>query len=139
MIEGERSKDGGTILTYNYLLPNWMRQHLIKIKQEVENEVKGCKIMIYDPTHPRKNITLSITGISTVIEKTKESIIIKLNNLEGVYSFFYCICHFLINVIFYEKYFFFSMQICYFEKMNHYFLNNIFLVIFNVHMLYNVS
>ena len=84
MIEKERNKDGGTILTYNYLLPNWARQHLIKIKQEVETEVKGCKIMIYDPTHPRKNITLSITGIGTVIDKTREAIIEKLHNLEGV-------------------------------------------------------
>lgn len=64
-----------------------MRQNLIKIKQEVESEVKGCKIMIYDPTHPRKNITLSITGVSSVIEKTKECIVNKLNNLEGVAIF----------------------------------------------------
>lgn len=79
-----------------------MRQNLIKIKQEVESEVKGCKIMIYDPTHPRKNITLSITGISSVIDETRESIINKLQNLEGV-----CLILIFKN--------FFIMVICFFK------------------------
>ena len=53
---------------------------LTKIKPEVESEVPGCKLMMYDPTHPRKNITLSITGVATVIEKTKVSIQEKINS-----------------------------------------------------------
>ena len=34
--------------------------------------------MIFEPTHPRKNITLSITGVSDTILKTKESIAKKM-------------------------------------------------------------
>jgi hypothetical protein len=48
----------------------------------VEKEVKGCKIMIYDPTHPRKNLTLSITGNAEVIERTKQRLIQRLNSDE---------------------------------------------------------
>jgi hypothetical protein len=35
--------------------------------------------MIFEPTHPRKNITLSITGVSETIQKTKETISKKMD------------------------------------------------------------
>ena len=38
------------------------------------------KVIIYDPTHPRKNITISITGVPEIIEKTKKALIDKIQN-----------------------------------------------------------
>lgn len=38
--------------------------------------------MIFEPTHPRKNITLSITGVSETIIETKKQITKKMD-LEG--------------------------------------------------------
>jgi len=32
------------------------------VKAEVEKEIPKSKVMIYDPTQPRKNITVSLTG-----------------------------------------------------------------------------
>jgi hypothetical protein len=38
-IEEKRKEDGGTILTYNYMMPPWIKQNLLKIKSKVEFEV----------------------------------------------------------------------------------------------------
>ena len=36
--------------------------------------------MIFEPTHPRKNITISITGVSEIISQTKLCLMKKLDN-----------------------------------------------------------
>lgn len=71
-----------------------MKGALNRIKPEVENEIQGSKVYIYififnfiqvlifEPTHPRKNITLSITGVSDVIFKTKNYLIKKLDSVD---------------------------------------------------------
>ncbi len=40
------------------------------------------QVLIFEPTHPRKNITLSITGVSDVIFKTKNYLIKKLDSVD---------------------------------------------------------
>lgn len=82
LIASEKIKEGGSSITYNYLLPNWMRSNLLKIKQEVESDIPGSKLMIYDPTHPRKNITLSISANQYLIERTRNSTINKIKNID---------------------------------------------------------
>jgi len=39
-----------------------------KIKLEVEKEFSRCKVLLYEPYLPRKNMTLSITGTDDVIK-----------------------------------------------------------------------
>lgn len=59
-----------------------MRSNLLKIKQEVESDIPGSKLMIYDPTHPRKNITLSISANQYLIDRARNSTINKIKNID---------------------------------------------------------
>ncbi len=54
----------------------------MEIKQVIEQQVPKSKIMIYDPTQPRKNITISLTGTKETLCQAKEVLVSKTMGLE---------------------------------------------------------
>lgn len=44
----------------NYLLPICDKNAVIEIKNEVETQYRDTKMIIYEPLHPRKNISLTL-------------------------------------------------------------------------------
>lgn len=82
MEEQEQSLDKKLIITQNYLLPLQSKGDLVEIKQLIEQQVPKSKIMIYDPTQPRKNITISLTGTKETLGQAKEVLVNKTMGLE---------------------------------------------------------
>jgi hypothetical protein len=44
----------------NYLLPICDKQSVVDIKTEIESQFRETKLIIYEPLHPRKNISLTL-------------------------------------------------------------------------------
>lgn len=59
VIEQSRYKEENT-LSLNYLIPVCNKSQLINIKNRIERRYPGSKMIIYDPLHPRKNVSLTL-------------------------------------------------------------------------------
>jgi hypothetical protein len=66
-------------ISLNYLIPVCNKSNLIKIKNELESENPGCKMIIYDPLHPRKNVSLTLVSNYTDFPKVYETMKHKLD------------------------------------------------------------
>ena len=58
-LEQSRYRDEN-LISLNYLIPVCNKSHLIAIKNRVEKRYAGSKMIIYDPLHPRKNVSLTL-------------------------------------------------------------------------------
>jgi len=68
------TKEGEEYLTFNYLLPAHSKVLANQIKYAVEQEVPGIKIFLTEPVHPRKNTTLTISGVKEHLLLTKSKL-----------------------------------------------------------------
>lgn len=59
MIESSRPR-GDNIFSLNYLIPVCSKSQLVSIKSRVERKHPGSKMIVYDPLHPRKNVSLTL-------------------------------------------------------------------------------
>jgi hypothetical protein len=64
-----------------FLAPFNFKQHLLSVKQNLEKEVPTIKMMIFDPTPPRKNMTITFLGNRESRQKAREWMIKKLDTL----------------------------------------------------------
>lgn len=60
LVEQGRQKDEN-ILSLNYLIPVCNKNTLVNIKNQLEKKFMGAKMIIYDPLHPRKNVSLTLS------------------------------------------------------------------------------
>lgn len=49
-------------ISLNYLLPICDKASVVEIKGELENEFRESKMIIYEPLHPRKNISITLSS-----------------------------------------------------------------------------
>lgn len=59
-IEHNRLKEEN-VVSLNYLIPVCNKSQLINIKNRLEKKYPGAKMIIYDPLHPRKNVSLTLS------------------------------------------------------------------------------
>ena len=60
-------------ISLNYLLPICDKASVVEIKGEVESNFRETKMIIYEPLHPRKNISITLSST--------------YENYEGAYNF----------------------------------------------------
>lgn len=61
-----------------YLAQQSHKTTLLSVKNQLEREIPTIKMMIFDPTPPRKNMTLSFLGTRENRQKAKEYLFKKL-------------------------------------------------------------
>lgn len=49
-------------VSLNYLLPICDKSSVVDIKGELENNYRDSKMIIYEPLHPRKNISITLSS-----------------------------------------------------------------------------
>lgn len=49
-------------VSLNYLLPICEKSAVVEIKGELENDYRDSKMIIYEPLHPRKNISITLSS-----------------------------------------------------------------------------
>ncbi|KAL4480830.1 hypothetical protein ABPG72_001699 [Tetrahymena utriculariae] len=69
------NKDREEFQCSHYLIPHHLKNCTNQIKQQIENKVPGLKVYLFDPTHPRKNITLTTCGLQEQRSKAKQVIV----------------------------------------------------------------
>ncbi|KAL4434986.1 hypothetical protein ABPG74_017742 [Tetrahymena malaccensis] len=69
------NKDREEFQCSHYLIPHHLKNCTNQIKQQIENKVPGLKVYLFDPTHPRKNITLTTCGLQEQRAKAKQVIV----------------------------------------------------------------
>jgi len=60
--------------------PN-QKSTLLSVKNQLERDIPTIKMMIFDPTPPRKNMTLSFLGTRENRQKAKEYLFKRLESL----------------------------------------------------------
>lgn len=74
VIEQNKQRDEN-VLSLNYLIPVCNKSQLINIKTRVEKKFNGAKMIIYDPLHPRKNVSLTLStsyrGFDTFLNEVR--------------------------------------------------------------------
>ena len=58
------NKDREEFQCSHYLIPIHLKNMTNALKQQIESKVFGLKVYLFDPTHPRKNITLTTCGLA---------------------------------------------------------------------------
>ncbi len=49
-------------MSLNYLIPVCEKRILLEIKSRMERMFYGSKMIVYDPLHPRKNVSITLSS-----------------------------------------------------------------------------
>ena len=61
ILESNQRK-GENSLSLNFLIPVCEKRILLNIKDNMERNFYGSKMIVYDPLHPRKNVSITLSS-----------------------------------------------------------------------------
>lgn len=68
------------MISLNYLIPVCDKRILLDIKSRVERIFHGSKMIVYDPLHPRKNVSITLTSTYKIFDSFFEFVRQELND-----------------------------------------------------------